>query len=557
VAALRKRGINHLFPIQAQSFDALLAGRDMIARARTGSGKTLAFALPIIERLRAGGGGGGARRAPRVLVLAPTRELAKQVAEDFSLMAPSLTTLAVYGGVGMDPQRAVLWRGCDVVVGTPGRVIDLMEGGALKLDAVAHVVLDEADRMLDMGFADDVAKILGNTPGMGKVTLGSGGGGGGGAAAAAAAPAAAPKKTAQFILFSATLPGWVSNIARGHMERPVTLDLVEGKDSSPDVRHLVLMCPWQLRPSTIGDLVRVYGGAAGRTIVFVETKKEADELALDPALTSKVRCKAMHGDVPQAAREACLAEFKKGGVRCIVATDVAARGLDIKGVDLVIQTQPPCGRMSGKPDADTYTHRSGRTGRAGAKGTSILLFTRPQEALVGALERATKKTFQRIGAPQPADLVAAAAGEAQGVMAAIAAPTTALFLPAAEAALKDAKARGEGAAHLLARAFAALGGYSAGVKNRSLLSSSEGMSTWAWAGEGGVSRAFATLRAEVPALRSEDVQCVCPRILPPPPFPMHAQPRSRNSKKSPAPHALPPPLPQWHAALCQRQRRGV
>jgi ATP-dependent RNA helicase DDX21 len=249
VAALAKRGIMHLFPIQAQSFDALLAGRDMIAKARTGSGKTLAFALPIVELLRVSGAAAGAARGrtPRALVLAPTRELAKQVGDDFSSLDARLVTLCVYGGVGLFPQQATLRNGCDVVVGTPGRVMDLMEGGSLRLSTVKHVVLDEADRMLDKGFAEDVQKILSGVPGMGAAggssssssssgsSSGSASGGGGGTAAIAASAA----KTVQFILFSATVPDWVRAMARTHMVSPVTLDLVEGKATSLDVRHLV------------------------------------------------------------------------------------------------------------------------------------------------------------------------------------------------------------------------------------------------------------------------------------------------------------------------------
>jgi ATP-dependent RNA helicase DDX21 len=232
--------------------------------------------------------------------------------------------------------------------------------------------------------------------------------------------------------------------------------------------------------------------------VFVETKKEADELAVNPDLTGKVECKAMHGDIPQATRESCLAAFKSGAVRCLVATDVAARGLDIKGVDLVIQTQPPCGRMSGRVDSDTYVHRSGRTGRAGAKGTSVLLYTRPQEHLIGALERATKNTFLRIGAPQPVDLIRASVGDTLRRLEGVAEGNVALFLPAARKALREAaEEAGEGggeagggasssaaaadadsAPTLLARAFAVLSGYTDKVSMRSMLSSEEGFCTW-------------------------------------------------------------------------------
>ena len=240
--------------------------------------------------------------------------------------------------------------------------------------------------------------------------------------------------------------------------------------------------------------MRVYGGNAGRTIVFVETKKEADELAVHPELTKKVGVKALHGDIPQATRESTLAAFKAGNVRCIVATDVAARGLDIKGVDLVIQTQPPCGRMSGRADGDTYVHRSGRTGRAGAKGTAIMLFTRQQEPLVAALERATRNTFVRVGAPQPEDLVRASAGEAREKMAAVAEEQVEFFLATAREAVEEeveasgggesgsssSKAREKAATVLLARALAVVSGYTQPVHTRSLLNSSEDQCTWCY-----------------------------------------------------------------------------
>jgi len=259
-------------------------------------------------------------------------------------------------------------------------------------------VLDEADRMLDMGFADDVQKILDAIPAMREFKASAKGGAGAGAGAT---PAGKGTKGVQVIMFSATVPPWVRDVARMYMYRPESVDLVEGEVSaSVDVQHIVLQCPWQVRGQTIADLIRVYGGGDGRTIVFVETKKEADELAVHPAITSKVDVKAMHGDVAQNQRESTLQAFRKGNLRCIVATDVAARGLDIKGVDLVIQTQPPCGKFSGRADVDTYVHRSGRTGRAGAKGTCITLFTRQQEQVIKQIETATGNKFTRIGAPQ-------------------------------------------------------------------------------------------------------------------------------------------------------------
>ena len=518
-AALAARGITTLFPIQHRTLGALLAGKDMLARARTGSGKTLAFALPIVERLHASvivGFVGG--RAPRALVLAPTRELARQVADDFLSLAgkgsKALAVLCCYGGVPLDPQRSALRAGVDVLVGTPGRVIDLIDGGVLKLNAVRHIVLDEADRMLDMGFAEDVAKILGAVPGLaGFGSFGDGANAGAGAVASpdasASASASASVTKPQVVLFSATVPAFVRDIARRHMASPLNIDLVEGEAASTDIAHLVCACPWQVRPATVGDLIRVYCGAGGRCIIFVETKKEADELALDPALTARIEAKAMHGDVPQLAREACLAAFKKGAIRCLVATDVAARGLDIKGVDLVIQTQPPSGRMSGKADVDTYVHRAGRTGRAGAKGTCVTLFTRTQEHLIAALEKATKNVFSRIGAPQPEDLARAEGAGAANRLASVHPDQVIFFRGAAAAAIEAGKAAGEKSVDVLARAFALLAGAPQPPISRSLLSASEGWLTFAWHAPvppAILGAAWAALRRELDAAVVEDVR---------------------------------------------------
>lgn len=487
---LAKRGVTHLFPIQAQTFDNLLAGNDLIGRARTGQGKTLAFVLPIVEQLRAQESQVNVRgRSPRVIVLAPTRELAKQVAEDFeSMSGKDLTTLVVYGGTGMEPQRSALWRGVDIVVGTPGRVQDLMEQRSLKLDAVRFAVLDEADRMLDMGFSEDVQRIMEAIPAM-KAFKESGGHG---------------KKGLQTILFSATVPTWVREMSRNYMHKPMTIDLVEGESASMDVQHFVLQAPYQVRAITIADCIRMYGGADGRCIIFVETKREADELAVNGALTSVVDVKPMHGDVAQGQREATLAAFKKGAVRCIVATDVAARGLDIKGVDLVIQTQPPCGKMSGRADVDTYVHRSGRTGRAGAKGICITLFTRNQEPVIKQIEAATKNTFIRIGSPQPADIARMSGVEALKRVSKVHPDMASFFRDIAEQALED-----KDAVDVLSRALAVAAGYTELMPSRSLLSASEGYQTVMYTTGTDMrvpSTAFSALRHELPSEMVEDVR---------------------------------------------------
>lgn len=217
----------------------------------------------------------------------------------------------------------------------------------------------------------------------------------------------------QTLLFSATIPSWVKDVAKKYMCDPTTIDLVGDSNvkASKDVQHLMVQCPWQNKAATIGDLIKVYGGPTGRILIFTDTKREANELVVNPLI--KMDCQALHGDISQAQRETTLEAFRAGSVRCVIATDVAARGLDIKGVDLVIQLQPPAGKFSGKADVETYVHRSGRTGRAGRQGVAITLYTRNQEGTMKEIERRTGNTFTRVGAPQPADLVAASAVEAR------------------------------------------------------------------------------------------------------------------------------------------------
>ena len=329
--------------------------------------------------------------------------------------------------------------------------------------------------MLDMGFADDVQRILDTIPPMKAFKE---------AASRGDTAAAKAAKTVQTIMFSATVPPWVRDVTRAYMHAPVSVDVVEGEGAgSVDVEHLVVQCPWQARGPTVADLIRVYGGTTGRTIVFVETKREADELAVHPAITARVDVKAMHGDVAQGQRESTLAAFRKGALRCIVATDVAARGLDIKGVDLVIQTQPPCGKFSGRADVDTYVHRSGRTGRAGAKGICITLFTRQQDAVIRQIEAATKNKFTRVGAPQPADVVRASAAEAAGQISAVHADAARAFAETAAALLARDAAAAAGAAapdpvDIVARCLAVIAGYTAPTSARSLVTGSEGFATF-------------------------------------------------------------------------------
>ncbi|KAK9835314.1 hypothetical protein WJX81_001245 [Elliptochloris bilobata] len=435
---LRGKGIAALFPIQAHTLRSVLDGADLVGRARTGCGKTLAFVLPIVQRLLDGNQAARPEkgRPPRVIVLAPTRELAKQVHADFEHIgqAAALATACLYGGSPYQPQESALRRGLDVVVGTPGRVKDHLERGTLRLHKLQFRVLDECDEMLNMGFVDDVEKILNH----------------GGAAAGV-----------QTLLFSATLPSWVRDITKRFLQPGFkTVDLV-GTDkmkASASVQHLVLPCHWSQRPQVVGDLVRCYG-ACGRTIVFCDTKRDCNELAT--VLGRDLRAQALHGDIPQQQREVTLKSFREAKFEVLVATDVAARGLDISGIELVVQSEPP-------KDPETYIHRSGRTGRAGCTGVSVTLVDRKKEGLVPLIERRAGVKFERIGAPQPQEMARIAGDRAVEAISAVDRSVVPWFRAAAAQLLASADSPEEA----LAMALAKVTGHSV-LQARSLLTAHE------------------------------------------------------------------------------------
>ncbi len=440
---LEARGIKALFPIQSMTLQKIMDGCDLIGRARTGCGKTLAFALPVVELLGDEREERGA--PPKVLVLAPTRELAKQVADEFEACAPStLRSVCIYGGAPYRPQEEALRRGVQVVVGTPGRVLDHIERGTLKLHGLRFLILDEADSMLDMGFKDDIQKVCD--------AMGQGGAG-----------------NRQVLLFSATLPPWVQKVAQQYMRKDklVQVDLVQGEDAkaSTDVRHISIPCHWSSMPSTIADCLAVYGGSnKARTIVFCETKKECNELVVNPVI--KTDCAALHGDIPQAQRETTLKAFREGRVRVLVATDVAARGLDMT-VDLVIQNKPPV-TASGRTDVETYVHRSGRTGRAGRKGICVTLFSPKYRFAVKEIEGAVGNKFEWAGAPQPRDIIAASALAVMEDVADVDDKVFPLFEDAAKKLMDEM-----GAQEALSAALACLTGHTKEMRSRSLLSNSD------------------------------------------------------------------------------------
>jgi superfamily II DNA/RNA helicase len=337
---LVKQGIIKPFPIQAETLPLALNGRDILAQARTGSGKTLAFALPALNYLLNHPFPGVAdEKDPEILVLAPTRELCQQVESVFQELGGQLgiKTMAVYGGTGYDSQIASITRGIDVIVATPGRLIDLMQRGELSLAQVKIMVLDEADEMLDLGFADEVEKIL-----------------------------AATNTDRQTLLFSATFSANIVGISRKYMKNPtrvtVEAELTEGSGTAKITQII-----WRAHQmDKIEILKMLFSSDLGdRAIVFTNTKRNAQRVS-DDLVAIGINSVTIHGDMQQQARERSFARFSEGKAQVLVATDVAARGLDVDDVTLVVNLECP-------DDERSYTHRIGRTGRAGKVGTALTL----------------------------------------------------------------------------------------------------------------------------------------------------------------------------------------
>jgi superfamily II DNA/RNA helicase/cold shock CspA family protein len=358
VDALAARGITEPFPIQADTIGHGLDGRDVCGQAPTGSGKTLAFGIPLVVDLPPGAG-----RRPRALVLAPTRELADQIADELLVLAAPLgvSVMALYGGVPYGRQRSRLARGVDVVVACPGRLEDLLGEGALRLDEVERVVIDEADRMADMGFIPAVRRILD-----------------------------ACSRERQTLLFSATLDGRVGDLQRRYQRDAVSC-AVDDASVEPDLDHVVRPVSRERRISTTAEIVAHHGS----TIVFCRTRRGADRLARR-LIAEGVSAAAIHGDRSQSQRTRALDDFAAGKVQALVATDVAARGIHVDDVACVIHYDPP-------GDHDTYVHRSGRTGRAGNTGVVVSLILDAEQRKDAAERFATIGVRPRIedGAPSP------------------------------------------------------------------------------------------------------------------------------------------------------------
>ena len=343
VDALAREGIISPFPIQELTIPDALAGRDICGKAKTGSGKTLAFGLPLLERV------GKARPgSPKALVLVPTRELATQVCAALRPLGVERdrSVRAVYGGVALDPQVSALQKGVDVVVGTPGRLIDLIERGELSVGAVEVLVVDEADRMADMGFMPQVQKILYRIE--------------------------APHQT---MLFSATLDGAVKRLVDRYMHDVIHHEVAETEPTVEQMDHLFFLVHQM-------DKVKVAASIAGgvdRTLVFMRTKRGADRLVMQ-LQREGVKAGAIHGDLRQGAREKALADFTSGKLKVLVATDVAARGIHVDSVDVVVHYDPA-------EDDKAYLHRSGRTARAGESGVAVTLMLWNQENDIRMVQR--------------------------------------------------------------------------------------------------------------------------------------------------------------------------
>jgi superfamily II DNA/RNA helicase len=338
--ALERVGIVTPFAIQEMTLSVALMGTDLIGQARTGTGKTLAFGIPVIQRAVAAHdpdyGELVAPGKPQALIVAPTRELALQVSSDLSIASADrgIRVLTVYGGVPYEGQLDALSSGVDVVVGTPGRLIDLMNRKALDISHVKSLVLDEADEMLDLGFLPDVERLLAQTP-----------------------------ETRQTMLFSATMPAAIVALARTHMRHPMNIRAESSYENAtvPATAQFIYQAHDLDKPEMIGRLLQAEG--SGLTIIFTRTKRQAQRVA-DDLLERGFSASPLHGDMAQTAREKALTRFREGKIQVLVATDVAARGIDVQEVTHVVNYSCP-------EDEKTYIHRIGRTGRAGATGIAV------------------------------------------------------------------------------------------------------------------------------------------------------------------------------------------
>lgn len=360
--AIKHIGYETPSPIQAQAIPVILERRDILGQAQTGTGKTAAFALPILQLIDPN------VKTPQVLVLAPTRELAIQVAEAFQSYAAHMKgfhVLPIYGGQGYDQQIRALKRGVQVVVGTPGRVMDHMRKGTLKLDNLKHLVLDEADEMLRMGFIDDVEWVLEQTP-----------------------------PTRQIALFSATMPTEIAKVANTHLTNPAHIKIQVKTTTAKTIRQRYWPVSRLGKMEALTRILEVENFDA--VIIFVRTKTATVEVA-EKLGARGYSAEALNGDITQNIRERTIERLKGGKIDILVATDVAARGLDVDRISLVVNYDIPY-------DTEAYVHRIGRTGRAGREGDAILFVVRRETRMLRAIEKATGKDIEQMKLPSVADI---------------------------------------------------------------------------------------------------------------------------------------------------------
>jgi ATP-dependent RNA helicase RhlE len=355
-------------PIQAQAIPHLLAGRDLLGIAQTGTGKTAAFALPILHHLAAPSAP-GRRNGARALILTPTRELAIQIGASFRAYGRNtqLRCAEIFGGVSQHRQVEALRRGLDIVVATPGRLLDLMEQGHVRLDSVSVLVLDEADRMLDLGFIQPIRKIVARLP-----------------------------QQRQSLLFSATMPRDIEQLAQFILRDPARVEVTPQATTVERIEQRVLFVAAADKRNALANLLK--DPAIGRTLVFTRTKHGADRVHRHLE-TSGVRAAAIHGNKSQNARQRALGDFRNGHIRVLVATDIAARGIDVDGITHVVNFELP-------NVPESYVHRIGRTARAGADGVAISLCDPSERAFLRDIEKLTRQRLTPDGAlpaEEPAD----------------------------------------------------------------------------------------------------------------------------------------------------------
>jgi ATP-dependent RNA helicase RhlE len=354
---IRELGFTRPTPIQDQAIPPALEGRDLLACAQTGSGKTAAFLLPILHRLL-----GKPRRVTRALILTPTRELAAQILEDFNALAvhSPLTGAAVFGGVGMGPQEHAFRTGVDVIVATPGRLLDHAKAPYAKLDGLEYLVLDEADRMLDMGFLPDIKRILRHIP-----------------------------QRRQTLFFSATMPPAIAVLAGEMLKKPATINVQRQAAPAVGITQAAYPVPQDLKPSLLLELFR--RSILQQALVFTRTKHRANRLA-DFLVQQGVNAERIHGNRSQNQRTQALAGFKSGRYPVLVATDIAARGIDVEALSHVVNFDVPAA-------PEDYIHRVGRTGRAEMTGEAFTFVAPQDEADWKAIERAIGKSLPRVTLP--------------------------------------------------------------------------------------------------------------------------------------------------------------